>query len=717
MKTTLSKLILITLVAACPISALADVPDRISYQGIVTDISGNLVGDPTPVTRYVTFRVWNAANGTAEAKLVYSERQELTIFKGEFSALIGAGEPVVGNPLGYDESDRGPDDINVEDVFSDSNRYLGVTVDDGTSAADFEISPRQQFVTTAYAFRAKIADRVADGSIDATAIASASVGEAEIIDLSIATQDLMNSAITTGKIKNGTIVAEDLADGGVTAAKLGSDVGLWSVTGSHVYRGSGRVGIGTDDPDTALQVEANHISGKGQIAIVDTSNPSTSAASRAVITGFGNNIGSASTGRLWYLGSTGQSNNDVRFFNHLDGLLSFGTNNNTFMHLVRDSSSSAYRVGIGTEAPAARLHIDSGNSGADPSPDASLLIDDDEATFIQINSADDTAAGLLFGRGTAPDHGSIRYTSTDNIQFRANGNMTLMTIEGSSGHVGIGTTNPDVPLDVGFGTSLNFQAEKTFNDSGTSTPSPKTDSRAISIQAHAGVKANKYFVNSDARIKDIIGQSDTATDLQTLMKVAITDYRHKDHLSHGKGLTKKVIAQELEQVYPAAVNRSAGIVPDIYKTAPIEDGWVELETDLAIGERVRLIAGPDEVTGEVLEVRDGAFRTAFAPEAREVFVYGRQVNDFRSVDYEAIAMLNVSATQEIKRTSDAAIAALREENASLKALLESQAAQLAELQATSAKQASLLNTIAAQLSARGTEPDAVVSIERAPVEQ
>ena len=30
-----------------------------------------------------------------------------------------------------------------------------------------------------------------------------------------------------------------------------------------------------------------------------------------------------------------------------------------------------------------------------------------------------------------------------------------------------------------------------------------------------------------------------------------------------------------------------------------------------------------------------------------MFVYGREVDDFRTVDYEAVSMLNVSATQEL----------------------------------------------------------------------
>jgi hypothetical protein len=37
----------------------------------------------------------------------------------------------------------------------------------------------------------------------------------------------------------------------------------------------------------------------------------------------------------------------------------------------------------------------------------------------------------------------------------------------------------------------------------------------------------------------------------------------------------------------------------------------------------------------------------------EVFVFGREVDDFRSVDYEAIAMLNISATQELHRQLEA----------------------------------------------------------------
>ena len=80
---------------------------------------------------------------------------------------------------------------------------------------------------------------------------------------------------------------------------------------------------------------------------------------------------------------------------------------------------------------------------------------------------------------------------------------------------------------------------------------------------------------------------------------------------------------------------------------------MHLATDLKVGDRVRLIGSATEGTHEVLEVADGKFRTDFKADGDRVFVYGREVNDFRSVDYDAIAMLNVSATQELHRRLEA----------------------------------------------------------------
>jgi len=79
-----------------------------------------------------------------------------------------------------------------------------------------------------------------------------------------------------------------------------------------------------------------------------------------------------------------------------------------------------------------------------------------------------------------------------------------------------------------------------------------------------------------------------------------------------------------------------------------------------------LISPSGETVEDVLEVRSDAFRTSLKAAEEKTFVFGREVSDFRSVDYDAIAMLNVSATQQIKHEKDAELQALRDENAALR---------------------------------------------------
>jgi hypothetical protein len=56
----------------------------------------------------------------------------------------------------------------------------------------------------------------------------------------------------------------------------------------------------------------------------------------------------------------------------------------------------------------------------------------------------------------------------------------------------------------------------------------------------------------------------------------------------------------------------------------------------------------------------------------KVFVYGREVDDFRAVDYEALTTLNISATQELVKM----INALQAENAEVKTKLTSVSADM-----------------------------------------
>ena len=361
------------------------------------------------------------------------------------------------------------------------------------------------------------------------------------------------------------------------------------------------------------------------------------------------------------------------------------------------------RVGIGTASPSAYLHVERLNSeiasiyatgpkqggqgsgvvyvGQSLSHGGGMSYDGDGTPEL-VGGTD----RITFSRRTGGvDHDVFSYGyNSDDVRFQ--------------GNVGIGAAPTKARLSVWGGPSKSGIRGSYINGS-TAAGAVVHGVHNISLFTEHSIWCNNTVIaSSDRRIKDIEGKSDGSKDLQALLGIDITDYRYKDQINHGDTPQKKVIAQQLETIFPQAVSRQTNVIPDIYEKATIlEDGWIELATDLKKGERVRLIATENDEILEVLEVEEKRFRTDFIPEEGEefLFVYGREVKDFRVVDYDAIAMLNVSATQELARqleVKDTEIKKLQEENASLRA---SFAAQERQISAQNARDNSLEAKLAA----------------------
>lgn len=600
---------------ALAISALAVSPGlaQMNYQGRLTDSSGNNL---TPGQYTIEFRLFDEAGAekwgpfTTDGTAGNGKGPQVDLVDGRFNTVIG----------NLDAGGRA-----LSSAFNGTDkRFLQIKV--GNNPA---ITPRQLLLPAPIAHYAVKADTVSIGAIG--------------------TNQLANLAVTGDKIANNTI----------SVAKLtGAGANFWDGNGTNVWRTGGNVGIGTSTPAAIAKLDVS-----GGYTFLD-----------------GLRISGLDTGNTIYQATgdiginTAQPSQSVKIGSFAGGTALTVTGGN---------------VGIGTTSPSQILHVQT--------PGA-------QTGRIQVGG---TAAGsdskiISFGDGDLVTIGESG--ADDRMVLKAN------KFHFNVGNVGIGTNDPRVKLDVIGSSNLtmidNGYSSHAFSQSGTTWtatgfvfgsgrgietygmdgvgyyPDGHTLICPVGIRADGWIAtARGLIVYSDRRIKRDMQASATAKDLATIQQLQVTDYRMVDPADGGMAWRKGFIAQEVEKVMPLAVTRGTEFVPDIFSVATTVAYDPAAKTlaltlakdhDLKMGDRVRL-----HIDGKREDLNVSAVPSAreFVVEQCEntpekVLVYGKQVNDFRNVDYDHIYTVSVGAIQELARkveTHEVECTELREVNAALSA--------------------------------------------------
>jgi len=344
-------------------------------------------------------------------------------------------------------------------------------------------------------------------------------------------------------------------------------------------------------------------------------------------------------------------------------------------------------VGIGTGSPNELLHIE----GAGNPSLRVVATDPNGAAQVKLvpNAGNPTTPGfIMFAAGNT---GSL-------IMYNSKSASGTMVFDQATDNVGIGISSPLAPLHVKNG-AVTFSSTKNmyFNTSfapgvaGSGTTGPTSilydninysnvaNNASIFAEGSIWTKGtiiatNGTLITSDSRFKKVTGVSDNVKDLALLNRIEITDYTMVDTLASGSRPFKKVIAQQVEKVLPNVITKRMDFVPEIFVNASkvvAQDGsyvlTVEKNHSLKNGQKVRVFDvnnQPVDVAATVID--DHTFSIATSQDlSKGVFVYGPERDDVRAVDYDAISMLNVSATQQLSKE----VEALKAENAKLNAAL------------------------------------------------
>jgi hypothetical protein len=330
--------------------------------------------------------------------------------------------------------------------------------------------------------------------------------------------------------------------------------------------------------------------------------------------------------------------------------------------------ASSGNLGLGTTTPTAKLHVN-GSAVIDGNAvinGGSLTVKNTPGTggWTGFELQGSNASYIDFGPDTIDFRSRIVHQESDrSLTFTVNGSTSAIHIAGT-GRVTIGGSNGSYPLTV-FGSSNSGSIggyAGWYNVYGWQN---QTTSYDVSIYSQNFMMAGQGFVSvSDQRIKKDIIEIEDGESLSILRQIEPKRYRYIDEYKRGTDYVYGFIAQQVRGVLPAASGLVKDFIPSIMTSATVSyDSTNDITTVTLVdnkqhnltsensNSRVRFFDENDMNTDlELHEIVSGdIFKVKGELKGVNTFVYGVEVDDFHTLNKDAIFTVAVAALQEVDR--------------------------------------------------------------------
>lgn len=253
--------------------------------------------------------------------------------------------------------------------------------------------------------------------------------------------------------------------------------------------------------------------------------------------------------------------------------------------------------------------------------------------------------------------------STGDIKIYPASTSNKVLLQPSGGYVGIGTDSPSYPLHVvgnvgGEGTwATSYYYHTSSNQGGVYIGWVPDQGAVYTVRSSHRMASAAFDVFSDVRIKKNIQDVDDVSALDTIRLIQPKLYNYIDEGLRGTERVWGFIAQQVKSVMNYAVNTSDEFVPDIFCLSTVGNlsntsCTLTLPTppNIIIDEKLRLIMENGCYKDVVVKTVDGNVLTVDCKiEQEKIFVYGKNVTDFHTLNKDAIFTVAVAALQEVDR--------------------------------------------------------------------
>lgn len=259
---------------------------------------------------------------------------------------------------------------------------------------------------------------------------------------------------------------------------------------------------------------------------------------------------------------------------------------------------------------------------------------------------------------TSAANGDMVIRSIQKLLLQSGSGNSAITI-GTNNYLGlgIGSTTANFPITL-YSTSSTAQSMTSYAIAGISIyngnqSTPISPAITVGIMSQAAFNSG-FYVYSDQRIKKDITPLENSLDI--IDKINTVSFKYIDFIEKGTIKNYGVIAQEIEKIIPEVINSHKDYIPNIYKNVDRYDSellrlYIKTD-DLSIGDNIKIYDMKNKDHIKKIVEKNDEYITIDEPiedyeEDTDLFIYGKEIEDVKNVNYESLFVINIKATQEL----------------------------------------------------------------------